>query len=87
MAKGLRDSGLSSEKQEELMKYIEENNLSEISALIQKGQYYGMDQLIKTMMAGKLPVTKYEMSEYWLDVGRIDDYEKAEEMYKVHMAK
>ena len=55
--------------------------------LIPDNQYYGMDQLIKTMLANNMPVSKYEMSEYWLDIGRIDDYEKAEEMYKQHMAK
>jgi NDP-sugar pyrophosphorylase family protein len=27
-------------------------------------------------------ILKYELSEYWLDIGRIDDYEIAENAYK-----
>lgn len=40
---------------------------------------YGMDQLIKKMLAEKQPVTKYEIRNYWLDIGRVDDYELAQE--------
>ena len=44
--------------------------------------YYGMDVLIKDLMNKGIPVIKYEMDEYWLDVGRVKDYEKAQEDYK-----
>jgi len=46
-----------------------------------KDEYYGMDVLIKDMLKVGEPVTKYEMSEYWLDIGRINDYEKAQTIY------
>ena len=49
---------------------------------IPSGRYYGMDVLIKDLMAKKIPVIKYEMDEYWLDVGRVKDYEKAQSDYK-----
>lgn len=49
--------------------------------IIPNDQYYGMDVLIKTMLSKALPVAKYEMQEYWLDIGRINDYEKAQDIY------
>jgi len=55
----------------------------EIFDLIPERQYFGMDHLILHMLDGNLPVCKYEIKEYWLDIGRIDDYEKANDAYKV----
>jgi NDP-sugar pyrophosphorylase family protein len=55
-----------------------------ILSLIPPRQYVGMDTLIKTMLARGLPVSKYEMTEYWLDIGRIDDFEKAQREYDAH---
>jgi len=46
---------------------------------IPKDQPYGMDQLIMKLLAEKKPVTKYEIKDYWLDIGRVDDYELAQE--------
>ena len=37
-----------------------------------------MDSLIKKMLARQSPISKYELNEYWLDIGRIDDYESAQ---------
>jgi len=37
-----------------------------------------MDELMKLMLKQNLPITKYEMDEYWLDIGRVEDYEKAQ---------
>lgn len=54
----------------EIFKYIPENT------------YYGMDTLIKKLIKGQIPVIKYEIEEYWLDVGRIKDYETAQNVYK-----
>ncbi len=54
----------------------------EILDLIPDSTYYGMDTLIKTMIEQKLPITHYPIKEYWLDIGKIDDYEKAQEIYK-----
>lgn len=55
-----------------------------IFSYIPDGEYFGMDSLIKLMLEKGAPVTKYEMFEYWLDIGRADDYEKAQELYSSH---
>lgn len=44
--------------------------------LIPYGEYYGMDKLILKMLAEDRLVNKYEITDYWLDVGRVSDYEK-----------
>lgn len=46
--------------------------------------YYGIDSLIKDMLAKKKKVAKYQMREYWLDIGQIDDYKVAQGAYKEH---
>lgn len=53
----------------------------DIFQYIPKGEYYGMDQLIIKMLAGGVPVTKYDLREYWLDIGRIEDYELAQKEF------
>jgi len=50
--------------------------------LIPDNSYFGMDSLIQTMLDKKIPVAKYEMTEYWLDIGRVDDYYVAQEKIK-----
>ena len=50
-----------------------------IFSLIPDNTYFGMDTLIKNMLSAKLPISKYELIEYWLDIGRIDDFETAQE--------
>jgi len=57
----------------------------EIFQYIPENRYFGMDSLIKTLLEGKKDrVAKYELKEYWLDIGRIEDYEKAQEIYNTH---
>ena len=56
----------------------------EIFNFIPDNEYFGMDLLIKKLIEKKNPVAKYELSEYWLDIGRINDYEKAQEVYNEH---
>jgi NDP-mannose synthase len=51
-----------------------------------KLEYFGMDKLILNMLGDNHLVTKYELSEYWLDIGRLDDYEKAQEIYNQHFS-
>jgi NDP-sugar pyrophosphorylase family protein len=46
---------------------------------IPKNEYYGMDHLIMKLLAEKQPVTKFEIKDYWLDIGRVDDYELAQQ--------
>jgi len=45
---------------------------------IPAGQYYGFDTLIQSMLADGEAIFKYDISEYWLDIGNVDDYEKAQ---------
>jgi len=52
--------------------------------LIPGNTYYGMDTLIKDMLKRKLPIAKYDLQEYWLDIGRLSDYEKAQDAYHTH---
>ena len=54
---------------------------------IPSGQYFGMDHLIKSLLARKQRILKYDLEEYWLDIGRIDDYEKAQDVYEKHFQK
>jgi len=53
----------------------------DIFSIIPHGEYFSMDHLINAMLLKGLPVAKYEMREYWLDIGRVDDYEKAQAIY------
>jgi NDP-sugar pyrophosphorylase family protein len=52
--------------------------------IIPEDRYYGMDTLIMTMLTQKMPVSKYELEEYWLDIGQMDDYEEAQKAYRTH---
>lgn len=54
----------------------------EILELIPTNEYYGMDSLIKDMIEKDMPITHYPIEEYWLDIGQVKDYEKAQEVYK-----
>jgi NDP-sugar pyrophosphorylase family protein len=44
--------------------------------------YYGMDSLIKDLIARGERVTRYLIHEYWLDIGQVDDYSVARNEYK-----
>lgn len=54
---------------------------SEILKLIPDNEYYGMDKLITKMLSEKLPVYKHEITEYWLDIGNVEDYTKVQDAY------
>jgi NDP-sugar pyrophosphorylase family protein len=56
----------------------------EIFKIIPENKYFGMDDLLHIMLNKKIPITKYEIKEYWLDIGQVDDFEKAQEIYKNH---
>lgn len=55
-----------------------------IFELFPNNKYFGMDTLMKKMLKDKMPISKYELNEYWLDIGRLNDYEKAQEVYNEH---
>ncbi len=57
---------------------------TELLGLVPDNTYFGIDHLIETMLATGRPITRYQMEEYWVDIGRIDDYPAAEEAYKRH---
>jgi NDP-mannose synthase len=44
-------------------------------------EFFGMDMLIKALLDKEEPVTKYDLKDYWLDIGRIDDYYTAQSEY------
>lgn len=56
----------------------------EIFSTIPENTEYGMDSLIKNLLQKKIAICKYEIAEYWLDIGRMEDYNKAKEIYKQH---
>ena len=47
-------------------------------------EYFGMDTLMLDMLDKKEPISKHLITEYWLDIGRVADYEKAQEIYEEH---
>lgn len=54
---------------------------------IPEDTYYGMDNLIQDLLKKNVPVAKYAMEEYWIDIGQIDNLEKAELDYNSNLAK
>jgi NDP-sugar pyrophosphorylase family protein len=52
--------------------------------LVPDNQYFGIDGLISQMLADGMPITRYLMEEFWLDIGALDDYNDAEEAYREH---
>jgi len=53
-----------------------------IFRFVPDNEFYGMDTLIKKMLLEQSPISKYELKEYWLDIGRIDDYELAQKDFQ-----
>lgn len=53
-----------------------------IFAYIPYDEYYGMDQLILQLLKVKIPITKYEITDYWLDIGQANDYELAQKDFQ-----
>jgi NDP-mannose synthase len=39
--------------------------------------FFGFDALMKTLIREKQPIQAYPFNGYWLDIGRVDDYETA----------
>ncbi|MFB5675118.1 nucleotidyltransferase family protein [Paenibacillus terreus] len=50
---------------------------------IPDNEYFDMTQLIEAALANSEPVVHFPIHEYWLDIGRMPDYEKANEDYKL----
>ena len=47
-----------------------------------KNEPYGFDQLIKRAIQKNLKIKAYPHTSFWLDIGRDDDYQKANKYYK-----
>jgi NDP-sugar pyrophosphorylase family protein len=47
--------------------------------LIPKNTFYNATDLMDELIAKGKKVVAYPMVEYWLDIGRHDDYKKAQE--------
>ena len=58
----------------------------EIMQFIPANEYFGMDSLIKAMLAGGQPITRYLIHEYWLDIGQVEDYTQARDQFEKHFA-
>jgi NDP-sugar pyrophosphorylase family protein len=57
-----------------------------VLAMVPDGEYFGMDTLIKKLLAARKPVSRYIIREYWLDIGQIEDYSKAQDAYSKHFS-
>lgn len=55
-----------------------------IFEFIPRDRYYGMDHLIIDLLQQGVPIAKYDLQEYWLDIGRTGDYEEAQQSYHKH---
>jgi len=54
---------------------------------IPKDEYFGIDKLIQKLLLDDVPVTKYLIKDYWLDIGVVEDYEKAKDYYTSNYSK
>lgn len=54
----------------------------EVVSLIPDQEYFGIDTLIQKMLKNKVPIAKYEINEYWIDIGNIENYQKAQSDYQ-----
>lgn len=55
-----------------------------IFEFIPDDQYFGMDHLLQLLLKRKQKISGYLIQDYWIDMGQIEDYSKAREMYGKH---
>lgn len=55
-------------------------------ARIPEGRRFGIDDLLRDMLARGEKVARYLTPEYWLDIGQMHDYETAQHAYGEHFA-
>ncbi|NTU90466.1 MAG: NTP transferase domain-containing protein [Chlorobiaceae bacterium] len=56
----------------------------EIFRFFPENKFFGMDMLIKSMLDQGEVISKFDLKDYWLDIGRIDDYYTAQSDYNSH---
>ena len=54
----------------------------EVCRFIPNGQSYDITNLIKKLIEKGKRVISFPIHEYWMDIGRIDDYQKVQRDYK-----
>jgi len=52
-----------------------------ILSLIPRGEYFDMPELIDQALSKDMPVSSFPIQDYWIDVGRHGDYERASKEY------
>jgi len=52
--------------------------------LVPPDSYYGIDSLIKDMLAQGRRVARFLTTDYWIDIGRVEDYREAQDGYQEH---
>jgi len=52
----------------------------EVLSHIPRGVPFGFDDLVFRMLDGNAPVNTFQHNGFWLDVGRIEDFEKAQQL-------
>ncbi len=53
----------------------------EVIARVPTGEFYDMPDLITSLLKGGQSVVAYPLREYWIDIGRLQDFEKAQRDY------
>lgn len=54
----------------------------ELLDIIPHNEFYNMDTLILQLLENGSKISKYDINEYWLDIGQVEDYKKAQDIYK-----
>lgn len=58
----------------------------EVLDLIPKNQFFDMPSLYQKLIERERVVKAFPMKEYWLDIGRLHDFERAQEDYRVEFS-
>lgn len=58
----------------------------ELFGIIPEKTYYGIDSLIREMLRRGKKIGKYLSRDYWLDIGRVEDYQQAQLAYTDHFS-
>jgi NDP-mannose synthase len=61
-------------------------NREKVRPYLIPGKYLDIPELMRKMKQDGLSVCCYQEDCYWLDIGRVDDYQKANEIFETHRA-
>jgi NDP-sugar pyrophosphorylase family protein len=54
----------------------------ELLGYVPVGEFYDMPTLLSALINKEKPVSSFPIHEYWLDIGRVEEYHKANDEYK-----